>query len=170
LVGNKLKLIAGDNIHDAIRKLQGAPQANCAVKGREAAGKNLSHGPRSRQSAHFIALGVLQYHDARELRSPRGGKARFSVPGRAIHPELAVVHAKNDTIIAKNFWIAHRLPKPSRGALAGAGVAEKQVAAGFRVDQSAAVDFNPETVKPQIMGEDEFVGGVLKRTPCLNSP
>jgi hypothetical protein len=56
------------------------------------------------------------------------------------------------------------LPEPRRRALAGAGVAEKQMASGFAVDQATAMHLDPKTMMGQIICDQEFIGRIFKRT------
>ena len=72
------------------------------------------------------------------------------------------MQSENDAVVAKNFGITQRLPEFGGSALARAGVSQKKMAAGFRVHQAAAVDFNTQTVC-EVIGDQEFVGGIFER-------
>jgi hypothetical protein len=57
----------------------------------------------------------------RNLEKP----SRVSVPGRAIHPDLSLAFAENDSIVAQNADVFFRGPLSRGGALSASGMAHE---------------------------------------------
>lgn len=124
-LGNKTKLITRNRFDDSIQEFDRTLQSHGGVKWREAAREKLTGRTRFGKSDNLVSGTVLQDKNAIESGFSWRGEGGFAVPWRSIHPQLAIVQAQNDAIVAENFGTSIRLPESGGGALACAGVAEK---------------------------------------------
>src|SRR5260370_2169905 len=161
-VWNEPELIARDGIKHSVQKPEGAVDCRSAMKGREAARKQLSHGSRTRDLHHFIPLAVLQNKNPTDLRFPRRCKRCLSVPRRSVHPQLSIALPQDNAVVAENFRIAQGLPEQCSCAFACAGVSQKQLPSGLSVHQSATVHLDANA-RGQIICDQKLVGGILER-------
>src|SRR5579863_645213 len=121
-VRNKLKLVAGNGVENPAQKSDGPFQRLRIVKRGKAAGKHLPHRPRPSQWSNLILLAVFDNKDAADSCLPGHSKRSFSVPGRSVHPQLAMIQPQDNAVIAEDLRIAQRLPELGGGTLARARV------------------------------------------------
>src|SRR5580692_11566460 len=90
-IGDKLKNGARNFAGDAIQKIQGKLNAVCGMVRHEAAGKKF----RCRAGELLVAASMRQQIDPRQRRAIGRSNAGIAMPGRAVHPDLAVLLAQD---------------------------------------------------------------------------
>src|SRR5208337_2842140 len=145
-----------------VEKVQGKLDAGLQVVREEGAGKELGRGLGRSNRQNLMSWGLLQKIDGGERGAACGGHASVSMPGRTVHPVIAIVLAQNSAIVAEHAHAGLPHPQAGGGAFAGAGVAEEEVAAAILVGQAERVEFDAFTER-QAVHEDQFVDGILER-------
>src|SRR5208337_2742493 len=134
LGGNKMKNRRGDGASEVIQKTQGEMNAVLQIVGNKGTGKEFGGRLRRGERREFDRGRLFEKKNGSERRTRRRGHAGIAMPGRAVHPKLAIQLTKNDAIVAEELHTGTRHPEARGSALAGTRVAKEEVAAAVFVD------------------------------------
>src|SRR5208337_5301822 len=134
LGGNKMKNRRGDGASEVIQKTQGEMNAVLQIVGNEGTGKEFGGRLRRGERRELDRGSLFEKKDGSEGCTRRRGDAGVTMPGCAVHPELAVELAKNDAIVTEELHAGIGHPEARGSALAGTRVAEEEVGAAVFVN------------------------------------
>src|SRR5580704_9280835 len=122
--------IAGHGLRDVVeigeRRIQRSRSMKRWKRAREQFANGLGLGKRN----DFVPVSVLKHKNTAKLYFFRRSEARFPVPGRSVHPQCFPLFPQNDSIVAQNLRISHRLPEHRGSALTRARMPHKQMPSG----------------------------------------
>src|SRR5271157_283502 len=159
---NKMENRRGDGASEIIQETQGEMNAVLQIVGNKSTRKEFGSRLWRGERRELDRRGLFEKKNRSKRRTRRRGHAGIAMPGSSVHPKLTVKLPKNNAIVAEKLHAGVRHPEARGGALAGARVAEEEVAAAVFVEQTQRVNFQAFS-QGQAVHHDELVGGVFER-------
>ena len=162
IVGPEAKLIRWDNVSHIIEKRKRKIESPWIKEGGKAASKKASYDRCVWKRYKPVDSVFCKKENGAQRGAIRRGKFNVTMPRGPEYPGLSILHANGDAVIAENSAAGQTCQKPRDGALACAGLTDKQVAIASIIDDAACVQVcaSPERKEPD---EEELIQRVVQR-------
>ena len=139
VVGPEAKLIGWDDVSHIIQKRKRKIESPWIKEGGKAASKKASYDRCVWKRYKPVDSVFCKKENGAQRGAIRRGKFNVTMPRGPEYPGLSILHANGDAVIAENSAAGQTCQKPRDGALACAGLTDKQVAIASIIDDAACV-------------------------------